>query len=370
MRKFILSLLLLLSMFPFAYAQQAKQPIAVIAYYAGRTSMIDSFEVEKLTHLIFCFCHLKGNRISVGNARDSTTIQRMVALKSRNPQLKIILSLGGWGGCQTCSPVFNTRKGRREFAESVKELNDYFGTNGIDLDWEYPVIEGYPGHAFSAGDKPAFTSLVKKLRKKLGRENEISFAAGGFTHFIDSSIEWKKVMKKVDRVNLMSYDLVSGFSTISGHHTPLYSTEKQKESTDHGVQMMLAAGVPANKIVIGAAFYGRLFSVNDTINNGLYLPGKFEHGFSYSRIADTLSNANGFTRYWDPIAQAPYAFNPQRRLLATYDDSTSVQLKTRYVLKNHLNGIMFWQLADDLFADGLLNAIDRAKHEEENTAAQ
>jgi chitinase len=347
-----------------AQTQPGSKKIAVIAYYAGRTTMIDSFEVEKLTHLIFCFCHLKENRLSIGNARDSATIQRMVALKSRNPNLKIILSLGGWGGCRTCSPVFSSGKGRREFARSVRDLNAYFGTDGIDIDWEYPTIEGFPGHAYSQDDKPAFTALVKQLRRKLGKKNEISFAAGGFAKFIDSSVEWKKVMKKVDRVNLMSYDLVSGFSTLSGHHTPLYSTPHQKESTDNGVQMMLGAGVPADKIVIGAAFYGRLFEVTDTSNNGLYSPAKFAHGFSFSRLSDSLSAANGFVQYWDSIAHAPYAFNIQRRLLATYDDSISVQQKTRYVLKNRLNGIMFWQLADDKFSGGLLNAIDRVKQDD------
>ncbi|MEO6315145.1 MAG: glycosyl hydrolase family 18 protein [Chitinophagaceae bacterium] len=347
-------------------AQQVavKKPIAVIAYYAGRTSMIDSFEVEKLTHLIFCFCHLKGNRLSVGNARDSATIHSMVALKGRNPQLKIILSLGGWGGCKTCSPVFNTAKGRRQFARSVRETNTYFGTDGIDLDWEYPSVEGYPGHAFGPGDKPAFTKLIKQLRKKLGKENEISFAAGGFSAFIDSAVEWKKIMNKIDRVNLMSYDLVSGFSKVSGHHTPLYSTPLQKQSADNAIQMMLAAGVPADKIVIGAAFYGRLFEVTDTTNNGLYLPGRFSHGFPYKHINDTLSLANGFVQYWDSIAHAPYAFNIQRRLLATYDDSASIAEKTKYVLKHHLNGIMFWQLADDAFSGGLLHAIDKIKQDD------
>lgn len=347
-----------------AQTGNGKKPLAVIAYYAGRTTMIDSFEVEKLTHLIFCFCHLKGNQLSVGSARDSATIQRMVALKSRNPQLKIILSLGGWGGCRTCSPVFNTAKGRRQFARSVRDLNNYFGTDGIDLDWEYPAMEGYPGHEFNASDKPAFTQLVKQLRRKLGKTHEISFAAGGFTKFIDSAVEWKKVMTKIDRVNLMSYDLVGGFSTISGHHTPLYSTPRQKESTDNGVKLMLAAGVPADKIVIGAAFYGRLFEVTDTIGNGLYLPAKFAHGFPFSRSVDTLGATNGFVQYWDSIAHAPYAFNRDRRLLATYDDSLSVQFKTKYAISNNLNGIMFWQLADDRFMGGLLHVIDKIKREE------
>ena len=176
-RTLILAAISIISFQLSAQKTSPQKPIAVIAYYAGRTTMIDSFEVEKLTHLIFCFCHLKGNQLSVGNARDSATIQRMVALKSRNPQLKIILSLGGWGGCQSCSPVFNTAKGRREFAKSVRDINNYFGTDGIDLDWEYPAIEGVPGHPYSADDKPSFTKLVTQLRRKLGKEKEISFAA-------------------------------------------------------------------------------------------------------------------------------------------------------------------------------------------------
>jgi chitinase len=344
-------------------AQKNKDPndFSVIAYYAGRTTMIDSFEVEKLTHLIFSFCHLKGDTLSVNNARDSATILRMVELKKRNPQLKIILSLGGWGGCKTCSTVFSTKKGRRIFVKSAKQLNDYFGTDGIDLDWEYPAIAGFPGHEYAPEDKPNFTLLIKQLRRKLGKKMEISFAAGGFDTFIDSSVEWKKVMPLVNRVNLMSYDLVSDYATISCHHTPLYSTPKQIESVDNGVRKLIAAGVPPRKIDIGAAFYARLFEVKDTTNNGLSLPAQFYHGLSFSHFADTINVTNGFKQYWDTLANAPYAFNIQHKLFATYDDTKSIELKTEYAIKNKLNGIMFWQLADDSFRNGLLDAIDKAK---------
>src|SRR6185312_10344370 len=172
MIRFISSILLFSLVTSFCNAQKKrdKNDIAVIAYYAGRGNTIDSFEIEKLTHLIFSFCHLKGNRLSVDHARDSATITDMVALKKRNPQLKIILSLGGWGGCETCSDVFSTKKGRKEFSKSAKQLCDYFGTDGIDLDWEYPTISGFPGHAYGPQDKPNFTALIKQLRKKLGKK--------------------------------------------------------------------------------------------------------------------------------------------------------------------------------------------------------
>jgi chitinase len=342
---------------------QKKNDIAVIGYFAGRATALDSFPVQKLTHLIFSFCHLNGNKLWVSNARDTACIQKMVSFKEKYPHLKIILSIGGWGGCKDCSSVFSSDAGRNEFAKSTKELMRYFHTDGIDLDWEYPAIAGYPGHDYSTNDRTNFTLLIRSLRKELGKKYEISLAAGGFDKFIDSSIEWKEVMRIADKVNVMSYDLVHGFSKVSGHHTPLYSTPQQKQSTDNAVNRLIEAGVPPKKIIIGAAFYARMFQVTDTANNGLYDSASFYRGISYSRLYDSISISNGFVEYWDATANAPYAFNAARMIQVTYDDSLSIKRKTEYAIKRKLGGIMFWQLMDDKFNDGLLDVIDKTKTE-------
>ena len=239
------------------YAQQKK--IVVFGYYAGRPTMIDSFPVEKLTHLCFSFTHLKGSAISLTNARDSAALISCVALKKRNPQLKVIVSMGGWTGCYACSGVFSTDSSRKIFAASTKKLLTDFKADGIDLDWEYPSIPGPPGHPFSVNDKDNFTALIKTLRDSLGSTSEISFAAGGFTKYINESVDWEKVTPLVDRINLMTYDLITGYNTVTGHHTGLYSTRKQKESCDNAVKLLKAKGVPLNKLLIGAAFYARVW---------------------------------------------------------------------------------------------------------------
>lgn len=363
MRKLFL-ITCLLQQFFYTAAQKNKansNNFSVIAYYAGPTKLLDSFPIEHLTHIIFSFGHLKGNKLHLSSLEDSTTIKKMVLLKKRNPKMKVILSLGGWGGCYTCSPVFDTAFNRTAFAKSVKDYLDYFKADGIDLDWEYPAIAGVPGHPYMAKDKTNFTALIQSLRKALGNQSEISFAAGGFESFIDSSIEWKKVMPLIDKVNIMTYDLVHGYSTTSGHHTPLYSTKEQSLSCDNAIKKLAKKGVPKNKMVIGAAFYARFFKTTDTLNNGLYRPCKFDFAISHSSLNDTL--AKGFTKYWDPIAQAPYAFNPQRKLLVSYDNERSINLKTLYARKQKLNGIMFWQLVDDKFEKGLLQAMYNASKE-------
>jgi len=381
-RSFIFTALLALFTGSSVIAQSASSPEApnspstapsqpaVIGYYAGRSTALDSFATGKLTHILFSFCHLDGNRLFVNTAKDTATIRHMVELKNKNPRLKVILSLGGWGGCRTCPLVFSTRKGRNEFVSSVKELTGYFHTDGIDLDWEYPALTNVPGYPYSPEDKDHFTLLIKRLRKKLDKTSEISFAAGGFTKYLTTSIDWKKVTPRVNYINLMTYDLVSGYDTISGHHTPLYSTPQQVESTDHAVRYLESIGVPASKLAIGVAFYARIFENVDSVNDGLYRPCRFKRGVSYRDQATVLSKDSGYVFHWDPVAQAPYMYNARQKLFVTFDDTMSVRLKTRYAMDQHLGGIMFWQLPEDKFTDGLLDVIDNTKKEWLTTSAK
>ena len=57
---------------------------------------------------------------------------------------------------------------RQAFAASVLELLKRFDADGIDLDWEYPAIPGYPEHRYVPEDKQHFTLLVRELRQVLG----------------------------------------------------------------------------------------------------------------------------------------------------------------------------------------------------------
>jgi chitinase len=353
--------IMFLLFFDWQSAGAQRKNFSVFGYYAGRAGMVDSFPVEKLTHLCFSFTHLKGSSISLSNARDSASLISCVKLKNRNPQLKVIVSMGGWTGCYSCSDVFSTDSSRKIFASSTKKLLTDFNADGIDLDWEYPTIKGAPGHPYSAKDKDNFTALIKTLRDTLGRQKELSFAAGGFTGYIEESVDWKKVTPLVDRINIMTYDLISGYDTVTGHHTGLYSTASQKESCDHAVKMLLAKGVPAKKLLIGAAFYARIWEKVEAENNGLYGKGKFLRGVSYNSFARQFPADSGFVYHWDKEASAPYLYNARKKWFVTFDDSLSIVLKTQYAMKEKLNGFMFWQLGDDRFTAGLLDIVDNTR---------
>jgi chitinase len=124
---------------------------------------------------------------------------------------------------------------------------------------------------------------------------------------------------------------------------------------------LLELGVPPHKIVIGAAFYARSWENVANINRGLFQSGKFKSFVSQRNMEKAFPASEGFVFYRDSLAQAPYAYSPQRKEFATFDDSISVQLKTRYARQQNLGGIMFWQLTDDRVGRGLLQAIWEAR---------
>ena len=335
--------------------------LQVIAYYRGRSMEIDRYALDRLTHICYSFLHLKGRRLVTDRAYDSASIAYLVSLKRQHPHLKIILSFGGWGGCATCSAVFSEPEGRKEFAQSAKALLQKFDADGIDLDWEYPAVQGYPGHPFSPDDKHNFTLLVQELRAELGNRYELSFAAGAFLDCLNNSIEWNEVMPIVDRVHLMTYDFVNGYSTVTGHLTPLFSCPGQGESTDSVVRYCDSLGIPRSKMVIGAAFYARVWEDVADTNQGLFQQGKFKEYVAYRNFQKYFDPAEGFATFWDSTAQAPYIYNARKRIFATFDDARSVALKTRYAITGKLAGIMFWELTGDTPVEGLLEAIDKTK---------
>ena len=329
----------------------------IIAYVRGNAMDIEQYPLQHLTHINYCFLHLKGNTLVLGGERDSIAISRLVALKKVHPGLKVLFSVGGWGGCEPCSGVFAAADGRHEFAISALELLQHFGADGIDLDWEYPAIEGYPGHPYSGADRHNFTLLVAELRKVFGNGYEVTFAGGGFLKFLKESVEWDQVMPLVDYVNVMSYDLVNGYSTVTGHHTSLYSTPRQMESTDFAVRFLDSLGVPPQKIVIGAAFYARVWQDVKPGNNGLFQEGKFTSYVRFNQFDEIFGTGSSFTTYWDSTARAPYAYDSTNRLFATFDDRQSVALKTEYAIHKGLGGIMFWELTGDVRENGLLTTM-------------
>jgi len=349
--------ILALFMVQLACFAQKKSPYQVIAYYTGDGETIKQYPVKDLTHIIFSFLKMQHDTLTFQNEKQRKTLMQLVELKKENPQLKIMVSVGGWGGCGPCSDVFNSPDQRAMFAKTTVALFKQYNIDGLDLDWEYPAIEGYPEHKYMAADKPNFTELVKVLRKEMGDKLLLTFAAGGFESYLENSIDWDAVMPYVDFVNLMTYDLVSGYSKVTGHHTPVAGARPGQQSIDKCVSWLVNHKVAPEKLIVGAAFYARVWENVANVNHGLFQSGHFLQGVDYKNFPTYFSDTSGFKYFWDESSKAPWQYNAKKQLFATFDDKKSITAKTDYIKKYKLGGIMFWELSLDKTKDGLVDAM-------------
>ncbi len=326
----------------------------VIAYYAGDEKSIDEFDLKGVDQIIYSFLHLKKNKLAIDNKKDSLTLINVVNQKKKYPKLKVLVSLGGWGGCETCSEIFSSKEARTEFAISTADIIESFNADGIDLDWEYPGISGYPGHTYKPEDRENFTDLIVQLRKYMGKDDILSFAAGASNRFFENSIEWDKVMPLVNNVNLMTYDFYGSGSTKTGHHTALSPNKFQDRSAESSIEALMNLGVKPSQIFIGGAFYIKTFKNVANINNGLNQNAEWNRSYDQINFEDVKSN---FNFYWDDVANSPYAYDSINKIFATFDDNKSIKLKSKYALDKKLGGIMFWQLMNDKKQNGLLKTM-------------
>ncbi len=334
-----------------------KKPV-VIAYVGGFRGLVntDSINVWRLSHINYAFVDVKDNRAWLHNeATDTINLRKLSELKKQKPDIKILISLGGWSWSKNFSDAVLTDSSTRNFANSCIAIMAKYNLDGVDIDWEYPGMRG-DNNKYRPEDKEHYTLLFKYLREGLDSLSKITpgkylvtTAVGGSQSYIDHT-EMDKVQQYADYINIMSYDYKGGNDTISGHHTNLYTSpnDPDEESADQSIKAFMAAGVPAGKIVIGIAFYGKAWQMQSDDNNGLFRrTEKPARGGGFTYLKDSVINKNGFIRYWDSKARAPYLFNQEKKIFITYDDEESVKQKCKYVKDHDLAGVMFWEYNSD-----------------------
>lgn len=339
----------------------------VIAYIAGWEKIdAKNINAEALTHINYAFARLIDGEVVSGLENDSANFAELHKLKKINPDLKILVSIGGWGWSGDFSDASLTDESRKKVAETAINYLTKYKLDGLDIDWEYPGLPA-AGNTHRAEDKENFTLLMKVLREALDKEGEknqqyylLTIASGGMDEYFEH-VDLNKAHQYLDFINIMSYDLYHGWDSISGHHAGLYlSTACVKQlSADHSVQLHLDQNVPIEKLVLGIPFYGRKWEGVNIANNGYNQTATTGgSGINFNEIykytTDTLS---GYKRYWDTTAQVPYLWNEATQTFISYEDAESLKIKCGYVNDKKMGGVMFWEYHGD--KDGiLLNAID------------
>ena len=317
----------------------------VLAYTFDNSILtVTEEDVQKLTHVNLAFGLIKDGLLDLSKIPHWDYIKNY---RIWNPDLKVVLSVGGWGA-GGFSTMAMTEEGRRAFAASCLAAVEQYNLDGIDIDWEYPC-SNLAEIDYDPRDKENFTLMLQALRDALGEDRILSVAVGAGEYFVEGT-EMDKVARIVDYVQLMTYDMRNGFTYQSGHHASLGLTkgDTTNTSTRGIVEMFHEAGVPYEKMVAGAAFYGRKFDGVPNENNGLLQTAKTPAlgGGSYATLtSESFRQANGYTEYWDEDAEAHYLWNGSS--LITYESAEAIRRKCLYVKERGMMGIMYWEHGSD-----------------------
>lgn len=364
-------------------ASHAAQPPIYGAYYPGGSAErypVSRIPADRLTHLFYAFSTIEAGRCTVG-AEAPSNFAALAELKKAHPHLRTLISIGGWGA-GGFSDAALTEASRKRLVDSCMALffEKYAGSfDGVDIDWEFPVSGGPSELAHRPQDRANMTKLAQAFRVALdarGRKRgqpmllTAALAAGRLQtdgpYDPAASYDLPALAKVFDFINLMSYDMGTGFSAVSTFNAPLHEVPadplapelRRWNNVAGAVQYYREHGVPADKLVLGVPFYGRGFKVTGDAPDGLYQPYSAPaDGGDWRVIKSRYLDQPGWTKHWQPQAQSPWLYNAAGKIFISYEDPRSIGLRAQFAREQGLAGVFMWELTGDDEQASLLNAM-------------
>jgi chitinase len=330
-----------------------------------------------LTHVIHFAATPNANGTLDSNANGLTPAYSADLIsRAHTAGRKVLICVGG-GGTQAGFQGAASPANRATFINNIITLMTSRGYDGVDIDWE-PV---------PTSDASSFTNLITGLRSALNglpQPKLLTVAAGAYPPYGDPPTAhyamFAALQSQFDQINVMTYDMAGPYpGWVTWFNSPMFdggyrfpSTGGLVPSINAAFDNFLSAGVAANKLGVGVAFYGYVWTgASGAPTVGVVLPRQSwtvaptMTAQRYRTIMDTYFQSNRY--HWDASAQAAYLSvtnaNPTNNIFLSYDDSRTCQAKVSYARNRGLGGVMIWALGQDHVSgqpEPLLQAIQQA----------
>lgn len=223
--------------------------------------------------------------------------------------VNVLLCIGGAGRSMGFGSAVSTKSNRNRLLKQLLELVKLYELDGIDFDWEAPQ---------SKADFENYCLLLKLASRSLHKLGKLVTVALHPGQSLVQSSKSNDVLKSLDRIHLMSYDMNGG----DRGHSSISDSQK-------AVQFLLQHDVQPHQIVLGMPAYSR---------HKVHL-GQVK---THAEIVDQLlSTATQDIKAYDSKnmgdINGDYIGNGPK----------TVQIKTEWSQSVGLGGVMFWELGQD-----------------------
>ncbi|XP_049868150.1 chitinase-3-like protein 2 [Pectinophora gossypiella] len=313
------------------------------------------------THINVAFAQVLNKQVKLNNDQ-LRTLEEVVKLKSSNPDLKILLSIGGAGENDGFSDMIVNHASRKTFIRSIKAILRNYTLDGIDLDWEFPAVHGEV-QIINKRQRQHFSQLLHEIRAEYIREKRpylLTVAVAAPKTIVDFAYDVDQLNQYVDFVNIMTYDFhyFTKFTPFTGLNSPLYARVSEQLymatlNINYTVNMYVNKGLNRDKIVVGIPTYGHTFTLVNPDNGAIGSPASGygalgSLGFvDYPDVCTFIQNFKSeVVLKQDKDAKVPYLYKDNEWV--SYDTPESVLEKAKFIKESQLHGAMIYSLnADD-----------------------
>ncbi len=333
--------------------------------------------------------------------------QQLAELKAKYPDLKVIMSLGGYNGSAFFSAAAATPASRQAFVSSC--INMFIKGNapassglpatgseqsilpagaaagifdGFDIDWEYPADNnGAPGNLYSPADTENFVLLLREFRSQLDALSTSTGERYPLTVEMPAGTQNAKYLEPaamaryVNDEVVMDYDFQGPWDATgpTNFESNLYESPSAPNtaaepliSDSSTVNYYEQHGVQPRQLVVGMPYYGHGWTgVAAGDDYGLYEPatgpaaspdinslGQSVPGLDGTDPAGTsdyyeLAGQPGYSWHFDPVTGATWLYNPTTQVFWSVENAAEVFEKARYIDSSGLAGASIWALEGD-----------------------
>lgn len=341
----------------------------MVGYYEGwstYTRSCDQFYPEQIpngaySHINFAFASIDPKTFHVVPAddRDKLLYARTTALKQRDPNLQVFISIGGWSFNDPgpTRQVFgelaaDTTKQAAFFKSLVSFLTTY-NFDGVDLDWEYPGADDRGGTSADYKNFPTFMKNLKAALKSAGGRDGLSITIPASFWYLQH-FDLTNLAKHVDWFNVMSYDLHGTWDQGNKWVGPYLNAHTNLTEISQALDLLWRNKVDPDQVVLGMAFYSRTFTAasKSCLSPGCtYLSGgdagecsKTVGVLLNSEINSTLAKRHVSPKLNKEAGVQIATWDDQ---WVAYDDPETFKIKVDFARRLCISGVMVWAVSQD-----------------------